>query len=1141
MEKSLDPLITTRDRDAHAVIAGFTYQIDLTLLKWLELNDGEFLYLESGEDFDTVGQQLFPKSCERPERILAQVKKRSGPVTLRSKEAVSALASFREHIVNNPNQSLFFRYVTNARVGKDRIHAQERIALIPLWEKIRKRSLAASEIADSLLIIQSALSSVLRPKNISTKTWQPFIEFIHSASSQELLSFIDQVEWATEQAQPQETAEYVRDRIQTRLDVGYNESIRLYETLFIFLTRKLTLNEIRVVDAQTINEIVASKKGIFPEAELRELSRSFRLMQESISNQDSRIQTLEKQSRHRNATAVSNVSPTDQSKVARHVAGGQAGKFEWVLRGALPGIDRIPTRDLITLSTEEQFQFRGEFKRYRIDELSLVHQACIVLGDPGAGKSASLQKCVQEKASDFLVSPDKKELPLYIDLKWYLNNLPRLIESITRSLTEKFASEIWDLMSSGGIVLYLDSFDEAQNPSLLTREIKELILTYPKCRFVIASRPVEMLAAFELPTFEIVPLNRAQIQDILTLYLSSSFSPLQIEEILEQLDRFGLFPDLGNPMMMWFFTLALRDVRSREDIAVFAKGSIFQTVVEQYFLSDWEPKSLKSTDEQKNRFQRLKTKLLSKLAYRMVKEDDTIAIRSDSVTDGFQSALAGFSNPGDLAQEVLDQVLRHNILEQAGERLTFWHKSLRNYFAAREVERSGTLDSIDTLLSSEKWFESMVMLASLDPAFHRYIAKILDISPPLCVECIALSPLILNGDIVALIIENLIGTFLAKENSRQKLEIVHSFAKLYRRNPTLVIEAAFEFIHEGEFAADRAKHAELTAAPAWLYEDIQKLEHAFETSDWGDAIYTVEGRVKSLSSYLLNRTLDLFYEGTEPVGLRIITNNDRKYCYLALSVLHDLWTPVPERFRDWIAIPLDNSYQALHTTVTETTGRQLEIIIQTLEMTEVTHKLRQDQSVERDQSVLLAIEARQSHPVVPLTSIVLDKTAITVFTPRDDLALLPEDSTVLDLAHKVHSEIFRHCTGGLVNGRRVSRAHILKNLDSVEVLWDRNVDPDKKWLSDVTSASARNRLEKILRDRDIEDSILEGRRIVTTFVSTLAESTGNRRSRIRSELLRLIGVPQDELYRGVATGKYDLSEIQLFDGEIRRSELAEGP
>jgi len=1131
MEKSLDSLITTRNRDAHSVIAGFAYQIDLTLLKWLELNDGEFLYLESGEDFDTVGQHLFTEFGDQPERILAQVKKRTNPVTLRSREAVSALASFREHIVNNPNQSLFFRYVTNARIGKDRLHPQqEQIALIPLWEKIRKRSLSASEITDSLFTIQSALSSVSQPRSISTKTWQPFIDFVRSASPQELLTFIDKVEWATEQAQPQDIADYVRHRIQTCLDVGHNESIRLYETLFIFLTRKLTLNEIRVVDAQTIKEVVASNIGIFPEAELRELSRRFRIVHESLSSYDSRIQTLEKRLRH-NAPAASDLSLVDRSKqLARLIAAGQVVKYEWVLRGALPGIDRIPTRDLITLSTEEQFQLSGEFKRHRIDELSLLHQASMVLGEPGAGKSASLQKCVQEKANDFLVSPDKKELPLYINLKWYLNNLPGLIESITRSLTENFASEIWNLMSSGGIVLYLDSFDEAQNPSLLTREIQELILNYPKCRFVIASRPVEILAAFELPTFEIVPLNRAQIQDILTLYLSSSFNALQIEEILEQLDHFGLFPELGNPMMMWFFTLALRDVRSDEEMPLFAKGSIFRTVVEQYFLSDWEPKSLRRLDEQKNRFQHIKTKLLSKLAYRMVHENDTVVIRSDAVTDGFQSALVGFANPGELSLEVLDQVLRHNILEQAGEKITFWHKSLRNYFAAREVEKSGTLESIDTLLSSEKWFESTVMLASLDPAFQQCIAKILNIRPSLAVECIALSPMILDGAIVAIAVKNVIEAFLAEEDTRQKLEFVHHFAKLYRRNPTLVIEAVFLYVHEGKLVAERAKHAELTADPGWIYDDVQKLKQEFEANDLGDSIASIEAVVKSLASYLRNLAFDVFYEGTEPLGLRIITNNDKKYCYLALSVLHDLWTPIPERFRDWIAIPLDNLYQALHTTVIETAGRQLEIIIQTLEMTEVSQKVRQSRSVDKDRTVFLAIEARQHDPVVPLSSIVLDKTAISVFTSRDDLAVLPEDSTVLDLAHKVHSETFRHCTGALVNNRRVSRGHRLKNLDSVEVLWDKNVEPDNKWLSDVTSASARKSLEKMLRQRDIEDSIREGKQKVTEFVSTVADSSGRRRSFVRSELLRLFGVPMDELYRGVSTGKYDLSKIQIFEG-----------
>src|SRR5450755_1205286 len=111
---------SVRDRDAWATIRGYVYQVDVTLDRWLDLQPGQVLELERGEDIDVVSEAVQAIDHETRQRLLEQVKHRTSSLTLRSPEAIAALVNFFEHRTANPDVSLHFRFVTNASSGHER-------------------------------------------------------------------------------------------------------------------------------------------------------------------------------------------------------------------------------------------------------------------------------------------------------------------------------------------------------------------------------------------------------------------------------------------------------------------------------------------------------------------------------------------------------------------------------------------------------------------------------------------------------------------------------------------------------------------------------------------------------------------------------------------------------------------------------------------------------------------------------------------------------------------------------------------------------------------------------------------------------------------------------------------------------------
>lgn len=316
-------------------------------------------------------------------------------------------------------------------------------------------------------------------------------------------------------------------------------------------------------------------------------------------------------------------------------------------------------------------------------------------------------------------------------------------------------------------------------------------------------------------------------------------------------------------------------------------------------------------------------------------------------------------------------------------------------------------------------------------------------------------------------------------------------------------DLAFQNLHPDEYkrlsAEVDTRRPELEAA----------LEHIRETVDRrlkeNDVPFIeIQGRVKRLYSLwkkLKNQKIAI-EQVYDLIATRIITPNDRKYCYLTLSVIHDTWTPVPERFKDWIAIPRDNLYQSLHTSVIGDGGQAFEVQIRTEEMHRIAEegvaahwrykekKLGQAEDDENLDELRKTVEKllmplventtdnEDSEDFIESLKLDLFPKDVYTFTPMGRVVQLPRGSSPIDFAYAIHSEVGDTCTGAKINSRIVPLKHELQNGDVVEILTTANSKPSRDWLNYVVTAKARNRIRHWISEQQRADSIDIGRKLL---------------------------------------------------------------
>lgn len=278
---------------------------------------------------------------------------------------------------------------------------------------------------------------------------------------------------------------------------------------------------------------------------------------------------------------------------------------------------------------------------------------------------------------------------------------------------------------------------------------------------------------------------------------------------------------------------------------------------------------------------------------------------------------------------------------------------------------------------------------------------------------------------------------------------------------------------------------------AYIREITEPLKKELEKAGIGAEI---TGRAKHFDSiYRKMKKRQKPFEGIYDLfAIRIMVDSEGE-CYHALGVVHTLWMPVADRFRDYIALPKSNMYQSLHTTVIGPRGKMVEIQIRTHQMHRTAdygiaaHWLYKEGRREPDESdkqmtwlrEVLEWQKDLTNPSEFLEYLKIDlfRDDIFVFTPKGELKQLPKGSTPLDFAYAVHSEVGNHCIGAKVDGKMVPLNTILSSGQEVEVITSSHQSPSQDWLKIVKTPRARSKIRYWLRQKRYEESVNLGREI----------------------------------------------------------------
>lgn len=256
----------------------------------------------------------------------------------------------------------------------------------------------------------------------------------------------------------------------------------------------------------------------------------------------------------------------------------------------------------------------------------------------------------------------------------------------------------------------------------------------------------------------------------------------------------------------------------------------------------------------------------------------------------------------------------------------------------------------------------------------------------------------------------------------------------------------------------------------------------------------VFGRVKHFYSIWqkIERSNVTFDEIHDLIGFRVIVGTVSN-CYEALGVVHGFWTPIPGRFKDYIAMPKPNMYQSLHTSVVDGDGYRFEIQIRTAEM----HRVAEEgiaahwRYKEKDNFISDSFDLAWVKELVETTQVQnpdefmqfvkteLFAHEVFVFTPKGDLIRLPFGSTPIDFAYSVHTDVGHRAIGSKVNGSICTLSHKLRNGDTVEILTQRDHGPSKDWLRFVKSSKAKQRIRSYLKAAERNTALELGEEMLT--------------------------------------------------------------
>ncbi len=349
-------------------------------------------------------------------------------------------------------------------------------------------------------------------------------------------------------------------------------------------------------------------------------------------------------------------------------------------------------------------------------------------------------------------------------------------------------------------------------------------------------------------------------------------------------------------------------------------------------------------------------------------------------------------------------------------------------------------------------------------------------------------------------------------------------------------DLAFQYLEPTEHAALVARLAETAGSrAAYITEVVERLKTVLGEAEISA---TVSGRAKHLWSIYqkmrkTGRDVEQIYD---VLAFRVITESVRD-CYAVLGVVHSNWTPVPGRFKDFIALPKPNLYQSLHTTVIGPRAERMEVQIRTQEMHRIAEqgiaahwKYKEQKSPAAEDGKAFAWlrqlmewqrDLKDPTEFIETVKIDLFQDEVFVFTPKGDVKALPKGATPIDLAYAIHSAVGEHCSGARVNGLIVPLRYTLRNGDTVEILASANQKPSKDWLKFVVTSRARTKIRHYIRMEQRERSRQMGRDLLGRELrkQDYALASAEREGLLDAAAARLRVGGADDLLVAVGYGK----------------------
>jgi guanosine-3',5'-bis(diphosphate) 3'-pyrophosphohydrolase len=352
----------------------------------------------------------------------------------------------------------------------------------------------------------------------------------------------------------------------------------------------------------------------------------------------------------------------------------------------------------------------------------------------------------------------------------------------------------------------------------------------------------------------------------------------------------------------------------------------------------------------------------------------------------------------------------------------------------------------------------------------------------------------------------------------------------------------YEELSQQLASADQAREGLLVKAQRQIADTLHNMQIPCRLTGRAKNIYSIYQKMQRQQSAIE----DIY----DILAIRVITDTIPN-CYASLGTIHNLWKPIPGRFKDYIALPKANMYQSLHTTVVGPQGERLELQIRTEDMHRTAEEgiaahwrykegTPQDPSDERFAWLRHLLEWQQdlTDPLEFMETVKIDMfpEEVYVFTPKGEVRSFPRGATPIDFAYAIHTDVGAQCVGAKVNGRIVPLRYELRNGDTVEIRTSPNHTPNRDWLRWVVTSRARTKIKAWLKAEQKERSIAMGRDLCTRELHKYVQ---NPHAYMKSESLVDLApshglATADDLLAAIGYGRISASQVahKLLPPEI---------